>query len=1134
MTERAPADAAARERIRTAIDETLFVEAGAGTGKTTALVTRICSLVEAGIPIGSIAAITFTEAAAAELRDRVRSELEGRMLEGGAAGERFAVALAGLDAAAMQTLHGFARRILALYPLEAGLPPQFEVRDRVEMETAFDDAWSGFLTQLFGGAEPIAQLPRALTLGLTAKQLRNVAEKLRENFDRLSPMPVAPAAPVAIDAAPIVEALEEALAMRSLCLDSADNLLLHLNEIAGIAARLRSIEARIASAADQVDRSVAEQDLLAALDGSGRLSTHLGAAKSWQKMKDEAARPLREAESARQALLAGVRRDCIEAVLPSLVGWTLETAEARRAGGTLEYHDLLVLAVRLLRRNDGVRQALHRRFTYLLIDEFQDTDPLQVELAALLATTAADVGDTPWDALPVDAGSLFFVGDPRQSIYRFRRADIELYEAAGRAFAPDAVHLAANFRSKRGIVSWANDVFAQLFATPYSPDPSAPRQAAYTALAAHQQGEAPVVRVIGGPVAAPRSGEVRAAEANEIAALIRAARANNWLKKARPGNPAQFADVTILIPDRNALPPLERALDAAEIPFRVEGSTLLFGTQEVRDFTNVLAAIDDPADEVAVVAALRSPAFACGDDELYAFRQMRPRRTWDYTAAMNDAIPADNRVRTAMETLADVYERKAWLSNAELVETVIRERRLYEVAFANARPRDTWQRLRFLHEQARRFDASMTGGLRHFVTWLRDMAKSGAYLTESVTPDPDDDAVRVMTIHASKGLEFPIVFVAGLLTEPSTQRTTVLFDRSEGVLARPEVCVGNGTRGHFATSGYEPLYTREKVMERLQRDRLLYVAATRARECLVVSAYHKAHPKSPHERRHNEATCSLAECLDATCAMLPHLRGEAPAVESALALELPPPPAPVDLVARETWRAARRAVIAANLRPRTLAATAIAHAGEDPPDKPEPREDEYSPWRRGRAGTAVGRAVHAVLQTIDHGTLDGLADAARAQAAAEGVPDRAAEIAGLVRTACESKPLRDALASGRSWRELYVATPVPSEDGDVLVEGFVDLLYRAADGYVVVDYKTDGVRTAAEIDRAMERYRLQGAAYALALGARLDAPVTRFECVFVTPAVVRTVQGAELEGAIAEARGRISALRRGDAAIAAV
>jgi ATP-dependent exoDNAse (exonuclease V) beta subunit len=1127
-TDKAPADQAARVHIRQAIDETLFVEAGAGTGKTTALVSRICSLVASGVPISAIAAITFTEAAAAELRDRIRLEIEGKAAEEGDTLGHYSAALAGLDAAAIQTLHGFARRILALYPLEAGLPPRFDVRDSFEAAAAFDDAFAAFVGELFSDTGSGPRLPRALTLGFTTKHLRDLAQALHDNFDRLERIPALESEPCEVGASDIVEALEQAIEMRGLCRDPEDKLLLHLDKMAAVLPELAVLSERVRAATDEVVRTVAEQELLGALNRAGPLKNTYGKKQKWthggHSYVEDVRGLLAEAESLRAAMLDEVRRDCIEFVLPCIVDWALHEAEERRREGTLEYHDLLVLAVRLVRNDARVRQALHRRFTHLLIDEFQDTDPLQIELATLLTTTADEVGDRPWEDLPVAPGSLFFVGDPRQSIYRFRRAEIELYEAAGRTFTPRPVHLTANFRSRERIVAWVNGLFENIFKTPYGVDPSTPRQADYTPLVENRSGVAPVERVNGGPVPEARTGEIRAAEAREIAALIRSGRAHDWLRKLRPGKRTRFADMTILIPDRNALPPLERALEAADIPFRVEGSTLLFGTQEVRDLTNILAAIDDPADEVAVIAALRSPAFACGDDELYAYRQLQPRRTWDYTSMPGNETAAGDRVREALETLAGLYRRRSWMSNAELVETIIRERRLFELAFANARPRDAWQRIRFLHEQARRFDDSKSGTLRHFVGWLRESAKSGAYVTESVVPDPDDDAVRIMTIHASKGLEFPIVFVAGLLAEPRSQRKAVLFDRSAG-RPRPEVSAGNAS-GYFRTEGYAALDQRERVMDRLERDRLLYVAATRARDCLIVTAYHKE--RSAHGQRHAEVKCSLAECIHAACEELPQLRGEAPPAESALPLGLGTDDGtPPDVDARAEWMASRAELIARNSLPETVAVTAIAHAGEAPPDKPEPVGDEHAPWRRGRAGTAVGRAVHAVLQTIDHGTLEGLTDAARAQAAAEGVPDRAVEIATLVRTACASQPLRDALASGRSWRELYVATPILTAGGEVLVEGFVDLLYRADDGYAVVDYKTDAVRTEAEIDRAMERYRLQGAAYALALGSRLDAPVTRFECVFVTPARVRRVAGEALQAAIEEARGRVAVLRSG-------
>ncbi|MCL4242899.1 MAG: PD-(D/E)XK nuclease family protein, partial [Dehalococcoidia bacterium] len=184
-----------------------------------------------------------------------------------------------------------------------------------------------------------------------------------------------------------------------------------------------------------------------------------------------------------------------------------------------------------------------------------------------------------------------------------------------------------------------------------------------------------------------------------------------------------------------------------------------------------------------------------------------------------------------------------------------------------------------------------------------------------------------------------------------------------------------------------------------------------------------------------------------------------------------------------------------------VAATAIAHEGEVPEEE-QPQDDEQQPWRKGRAGTSVGRAVHAVLQTIDLETGTGIADAARAQAVAEGIAGQAARVATLAENARLSEAVREAVASGRFWREVYVGTGVEG----ATVEGFIDLLFEGPNGLVVVDYKTDSARSTADIDRAMDRYRLQGAAYAVALEVALGRPVADVRFVFTEPRAERSIE----------------------------
>jgi ATP-dependent helicase/nuclease subunit A len=198
-----------------------------------------------------------------------------------------------------------------------------------------------------------------------------------------------------------------------------------------------------------------------------------------------------------------------------------------------------------------------------------------------------------------------------------------------------------------------------------------------------------------------------------------------------------------------------------------------------------------------------------------------------------------------------------------------------------------------------------------------------------------------------------------------------------------------------------------------------------------------------------------------------------------------------------------------------VAATAIAHEGETAVEEKAPPDDEQQPWRKGRAGTSIGRAVHAVLQTIDLGATTSIEDASSAQAVAEGIADESTRITRLVENARESRAVREAVASGRYWREVYVGTEVEG----ATVEGFIDLLFEGPEGLVVVDYKTDSARSTEDIDHAMGRYRLQGAAYALALEMALGRAVAEVRFVFTEPRAERSIE--DLAGAKEDVRERI-------------
>jgi ATP-dependent helicase/nuclease subunit A len=1119
MTE--PADNAARQLIRSETGRTLFVEAGAGTGKTTELVARIVALVAAGTPITAIAAITFTEKAAAELAERVRRRLEIEAARGPAATrERFTVAVRDLDNAAIQTLHSFAMRILGLHPLEAGLPPEISLRDDVEAKLAFGERWDSFVDRLLEDPALEETLLRGLTVNLRLADLKLLAEIFNENWERLATVKVPSVAAPPLDAEAVLRPLE---ALYSVPRPAAeDSLTRRLDALSGFREFLRGVAERQRRPGSAQERSANEVDLLRLLSRTDPLtrsryqSGRLGQRNNWPDVEHMRSL-LEEAEEARAAMVDGVRSSVICRLLPVLFEFVTRTAEERREQGTLEFHDLLVLACSLLREHSAVRAALHQRFQRILIDEFQDTDPLQVELAALLAASPEGT-PSAWQQATPEAGRLFFVGDPKQSIYRFRRADIELYKEARQGFAAEAVALTENFRSRPGIIDWVNTVCGGLFSG-LGDAPDA-RQADWRPLEPHRGASGrSEVHLLGGPEPEKKAFELRQMEAEAIVATILKARQENWLKEGpRDKRVTRLSDIAILLPTRTNSPAIERALGEAGIPTRVESRSLLFAAQEIRDLTNILAAIDDPTDDVSVVAALRSPAFAVDDSELLAHVQAGGR--WDFTRGVPEGSPES--VRKGFADLQTFHEERWSASIGALVEKVIAQRKMLELAVEGPRPREAWRRLRFVSEQARALGGSgAVSSLRQFVHWLRTQASEGARIAEAVAVEPDDDAVRILTIHAAKGLEFPIVILAGLGIEHKPFAPNVAWGRDDGGNETLAIHIGR-MNGYFETPDFQHYKQNEHLHSWLERDRLFYVAATRAKEHLVVSLYHKPWKNAVHSSRHLEHRCSLAECLEA-------IRLEHPEWQS---MQVPMPLGTgvkaQDLgentpQEREAWIAERKERIERLTSAPVRAATSVAHDDEAPPEdevvepSDEARADDQ-PWKKGRAGTSVGRAVHAVLQTIDLRTKSGLREVAASQCVAEGIAGDAQRdrVARLVESAIDSSAVQAALASGRMWREVYVATEVEG----VLLEGFIDLLYETPEGLVVVDYKTDSARDAAAIDRAMERYRLQGAAYAVVLERALQKNVARCVFVFTEPRAEREV--ADLPAVMDEVRARIS------------
>ena len=448
----------------------------------------------------------------------------------------------------------------------------------------------------------------------------------------------------------------------------------------------------------------------------------------------------------------------------------------------------------------------------------------------------------PWSDLPVDPGRLFFVGDPKQSIYRFRRADVALFLEVADRHGDDRLSLTGNHRSVPGIIDWVNFVFGSLLGSGESGIQPAyeslvPRRPAHSGVI----GGLPPVALIGGAHETPAGGsaptinDVRDSEARDMVDAIVRIRDERW-PVGPEGRAATLEDIAVLIPTRTGLGNLQDAFESARIPYRLESSSLIYDTIEVHELLTVLRAVDDPTDHVSIVAALRSSSFGCGDDDLLTYRQARG--SWDYRDTPPDELDPSHPVITGMAGLHQLHAQRWWQDVSGLIELVMQERKLLELGLDEGRPRDVWRRLRFVADQARQFTDSYGGDLRRYLAWVELQQRDDVRAVEVVLPESDDDAVRVLTVHGAKGLEFPIVFLTGLSRPGSFESGPQVLWGPDG----PEVRLTKRVK----TGGFDELATREAAMNQAQDLRLLYVAATRARDHLVVSLHHQASAKSCH------------------------------------------------------------------------------------------------------------------------------------------------------------------------------------------------------------------------------------------------------------------------------------------------
>ena len=862
-TSSALVDAAARRRIRESLDESLFVEAAAGTGKTTVLVDRIVNVLAQGkAAVDRLLAVTFTEKAAGELKLRLRAELE-RVRRDGGAGGTLEDAIARLEEAQVNTIHGFCVDLLRERPVEAGVDPRFEVLSEPEARGLFARAFDLWLEEVL--ADPPDGVRRALRRPSSAAgfeadaaadgpadRLRAAAWQLAEwrDFD-------APYRREAFEREALVDGLVESLCRFADRTERAANRRDRLYLDTG-PARLAARAIRTGDAMrPRRDYDGLESQLVELALDRGFTKPRRGAGSSYAAGIPRA--DLLQEHDALVDRLRGFRR-AADADLAALLQQELRAPVARyrelkSSTGRLDFVDLLLLARDLLRRDDAVRQAFQQRYTHIFVDEFQDTDPLQAEVLLLLA--AADPAQRDWRRVAPSPGKLFVVGDPKQSIYRFRRADVDIYyevKARLEAHGVSVLRLTSSFRSAPPIQHLVNRAFAPLMA-PAAGASGAAGTSGYVPLSPTRPAPAGQPAAVVLPVPRPY-GYRRVAAAAIERSLPDAVGAfvswlideSGWTVSAPAGSadgggsgplPLAARHVCLLFRrfesfGRDVTRPYVEALEAREIPHLLVGGRAFHEREEVATMRSALAAVEWPDDELSVFATLRGSLFAIDDETLFAYRHRfgapHPYRIprelapgAEQAAELDRFLP----VTDTLELLGDLHRGR----NRVPVEATIG--RLLDATRAHAgfalRPagEQALANVLQLAEMARRHDAAGGLSFRSFVEHLldeTDRRRAG----EAPIFEEGSDGVRIMTVHRAKGLEFPVVVLADptcKLHRPTADR---YIDGESGLCA-------------LRLAGWQPLDLLDHEDEEVERNRaeavrLAYVAATRARDLLVVPA----------------------------------------------------------------------------------------------------------------------------------------------------------------------------------------------------------------------------------------------------------------------------------------------------------
>ncbi|MCK1415335.1 UvrD-helicase domain-containing protein [Bradyrhizobium sp. CW4] len=846
-------DLAARTAALTHIDRSMLVEAGAGSGKTSIMAGRVAYLFAQGVSPKNVAAITFTEFAASELRIRIErfvsslsvNEIPDDIMRAFPNGisdnqrQNLVRAKQSLDELLCTTIHGFAQVLIKPYPAESGIDPGAEIVDPTEGDIAFNERYLYWLKEHLSG-ERDDGIVAELILADEARGLhliRSIADFLRKNRDARLPnhgWSISLAQDLSVAAAAFEKEIAQLEFQEEQTSQACTTFIEMVMVLGGSDLLVTKPPNRALVQAATIPRHVAcftqtgSKRQLRTKGAWERAAAAAGKTKAHGTIAFQACAARYDAcHQALSELMAMVAGELLARVVSAMKLLSAEWREYKRSAALLDFDDLLNTAKNLLVANEDVRKALGRRYRHVLVDEFQDTDPLQLEILWRLCGNPAIDEDGDPLTRTLRPGSLFLVGDPKQAIYRFRGADVNAYLRAREAIGnPSVVNIVANFRSVEPLLSFVNKAFA-------SPLSTAAGQPGFTALAATRLPEKNALTVAALDVAVEdgedSAEQLRDAEADRVAELCSRIVGNVEIREKGELRPCRFGDIALLAPVGTDLWRFEEALEQRGIPVSTQAGKGFFRRQEIQDLIALTRAIADARDTLALGALLRGPLVGLSETELLDIADgiptdpKYPDRLPNLTLWTELENIDHELARDAIKILQSLARRARSTTPYALLSDAVgllNVRAHFRHRFPASADR-VLANLDLFLEMSRAYD------VRGFLAFARDMRANWEEQVLQIEgrPDAEEQSLALITIHAAKGLEWPVVIPINMTGAPKSE-TGIMHDRRSGEFSAPVLGI--------EPAGYAQLKSWNELELARERVRLWYVAATRARDLLIL------------------------------------------------------------------------------------------------------------------------------------------------------------------------------------------------------------------------------------------------------------------------------------------------------------